>query len=68
MDKRLANCPVLQNIDILLPFGIALLRKLGLLGVDEQPTDRHLSLMESAAEEADRANESAFQKLKKRGR
>ncbi len=49
MDKRLANCPVLQNIDILLPFGIALLRKLGLLGVDEQPTDRHLSLMESAA-------------------
>ncbi len=64
MAKSLANCPILSNIDILLPFGVAVLRKLGLLGPGEEPTREQIILLEAAAEEADRENEAAFRKLK----
>jgi len=64
MAKKLEDCPILNNLDILLPFGIAVLRGLGVLAPGDEPTRTQLDLLEVAAAEAERENEDVFRKLK----
>jgi len=64
MAKKLEDCPILNNLDILLPFGIAVLHGLGVLAPGDEPTRAQLDLLEVAAAEAERENEEVFKKLK----